>query len=60
VPCRPLGDGGDAAAELAALERDGVLRRAAQPLPPDFLSRKLPRSKASVVRALLDERRETR
>ena len=60
VPCRPADTGNDAAAELAALERDGLLRRASQQLPPDLLSRRLPKAKVSVVRALLDERDEGR
>ena len=60
VPCRPASTNGDTDATLAALERDGILRRATQSLPRDFLSRRLPEAKASVLRALLDERADGR
>ncbi len=45
---------------LAALERDGLLLRATTNLPDDFLRRRLPKAKASVVQALLDERKDGR
>ena len=45
---------------LAALERDGLVRRGKGKLPADFLTRRLPKARASVVKALLDERREDR
>ena len=45
---------------LNELERKGMIRRAAGKLPPDFLTRKLPRASASVLEALLEERRENR
>jgi antitoxin (DNA-binding transcriptional repressor) of toxin-antitoxin stability system len=59
VASRPL-HSGDVAAELLALERNGIIRRAAEALPEDFLDRKLPVAKAAVVDALLDERRGSR
>ncbi len=43
-------------AELDALIAAGLARPPAAKLPKDFLTRKLPRPKASVQRALLDER----
>ena len=45
---------------LADLERKGVVRRGTGSLPPDFLTRALPRPRRSVLEALLDERREGR
>jgi antitoxin (DNA-binding transcriptional repressor) of toxin-antitoxin stability system len=45
---------------LAALERDGLIRRGKGKLPADFLTRRLPKARVSVVKALLDERREDR
>ena len=60
VPCRGVATGDDSEAWLAALERDGILKRGTKPLPADFLTRKLPRARASVVQALLDERDEDR
>ena len=60
VPCSPAGNGEDAKGTLAALERAGLLRRASRRLPPEFLERRLPKAKVSVLRALLDERREGR
>jgi antitoxin (DNA-binding transcriptional repressor) of toxin-antitoxin stability system len=45
---------------LEDLERTGVLRRGSGALPGDFLERRLPRAKRSVVEALLEERREGR
>lgn len=47
-------------AVLDDLERKGVVRRGHGDLPPDFLTRTLPRSRKSVVDALLEERREGR
>ena len=60
VPCRAPESAAGNEALLAELEREGVLMRAQGSLPDDFLSRRLPRPKVSVVRALLDERSETR
>jgi antitoxin (DNA-binding transcriptional repressor) of toxin-antitoxin stability system len=60
TPCVGLGADGEPDSTLAALERDGVLLRAKRHLPDDFLTRRLPRAKASVLDALLDERREGR
>jgi antitoxin (DNA-binding transcriptional repressor) of toxin-antitoxin stability system len=45
---------------LQALERDGIVQRGTGKLPADFLQRKLPKAKASVLRALLDERKDGR
>jgi antitoxin (DNA-binding transcriptional repressor) of toxin-antitoxin stability system len=55
-------DPGDDGAEalLQALERDGIVQRGTGKLPADFLKRKLPKAKASVLRALLDERKDGR
>ncbi|MFY9343543.1 MAG: hypothetical protein WAT39_13690 [Planctomycetota bacterium] len=60
TPCETGTSTDELDASLAALERDGILQRAKRPLPDDFLTRRLPRAKASVVQALLDERREGR
>jgi antitoxin (DNA-binding transcriptional repressor) of toxin-antitoxin stability system len=59
VPCRPVGDT-DSDAMLADLERAGVLRRGTRGLSAKFARRRLPKAKASVVKALLDDRREDR
>jgi prevent-host-death family protein len=54
-------DAGDDDARLARLERAGVIRRAEQKLDVEaFLARPRPRSRESVVEALLEERREGR
>jgi prevent-host-death family protein len=45
---------------LARLERAGLLRQAKHPLSLKVLQRTPPKSKKSVVQALLDERREER
>ncbi|HEX5054673.1 MAG TPA: hypothetical protein VFZ65_23055, partial [Planctomycetota bacterium] len=58
TPCSSTATDEAGEAQLAALERSGVLRRATAELPDDFLTRRLPRAKSSVVKALLDERRE--
>lgn len=50
----------DSSARLDELERRGILVRASGKLRSDFLSRKLPKAKNSVVAALIDERREGR
>lgn len=50
---------GPDAERLAALEEQGVLRRAEGPLTREILARR-PRVKADVVSALLREREETR
>jgi prevent-host-death family protein len=43
-------------AEIEALAASGLARPPLAPLPKDFLTRTLPRPKASVERALLDDR----
>ena len=49
---------------LAELERQGLIRRPTHPLTPEewdaFLKEPLPKAKASVLEALLEERREER
>ena len=45
---------------LSRLERSGQLRRAAKPVPQKALRSRAPKSKRSVVSALIDERREGR
>ncbi|MCI0588080.1 MAG: hypothetical protein L0323_14705 [Planctomycetes bacterium] len=59
VPVARAAPGGSHALELVLrdLERKGILRRGGGSLPRDFLTRKLPRPAASVVEALLEERR---
>lgn len=47
-------------ARLQRLEREGSIRRGTGKLSRDFLTRRLPRAKKSVVEALLEERREGR
>lgn len=47
-------------AVLDDLERKGIVRRGRGDLPGDFLTRKLPRSRKSVLGALLEERQEGR
>lgn len=59
----PVGTGPEAdEARLARLVRDGIVRPARVKLPKSFFTRELPRLKgdASVVEALLEERREGR
>lgn len=51
---------GELQAVLARLERQGTLQSGTGKLPGDFFTRALPKAKASVVEALLDERREGR
>jgi predicted RNase H-like HicB family nuclease len=47
--------------ELARLERQGLLRRASDPLPREVLMAKVPQAEgASVLEALLDDRRNGR
>lgn len=53
-------DTGSAADRIARLERAGLLRRAAEPLSLEDLRATAPESQASVVAALLDERRSGR
>ena len=60
TPCSAIGADTDPDSTLAKLERDGILQRGGRRLPEDFLTRRLARPKASVVQALLDERREGR
>lgn len=50
---------GDAAEQLAALERRGIVRRAQGRLTPELLARR-PQARVDVVAALLRERDETR
>lgn len=45
---------------LDDLERKGIVRRGSGALPADFLTRRLPPARRSVVEALLEERREGR
>lgn len=45
---------------LARLERDGLLRRSLQPVPIELLRTPAPKSKRSVLHALLEERAEGR
>jgi antitoxin (DNA-binding transcriptional repressor) of toxin-antitoxin stability system len=60
----PLGRGEPSGTEIDAivhdLERKGIVSRGTGTLPKRFLHRPLPRSKTSVVEALLDERRNSR
>jgi antitoxin (DNA-binding transcriptional repressor) of toxin-antitoxin stability system len=42
------------------LERHGLLQRPANPFPTTLLSARLPRAKASVLKALLEEREDGR
>lgn len=44
--------------EVEALIASGLASAPSAPLPKDFLTRKLPRAKASVQRALLDDRED--
>lgn len=51
----------DPEGRLARLERQGLLRRASDPLPREILMAKAPRAEgASVLEALLDDRRKGR
>jgi antitoxin (DNA-binding transcriptional repressor) of toxin-antitoxin stability system len=43
---------------LIQMERNGLVRRARAPVPIELLRAAAPRSKRSVVEALIDERRE--
>jgi len=52
--------GGAADDRLARLERAGLVRRPSRPVDPEVTSGKGPKARASVVQALLDERREGR
>jgi antitoxin (DNA-binding transcriptional repressor) of toxin-antitoxin stability system len=45
---------------LTRLERDGLIRRARQPMPMEFLRSPAPTAKQSVLAALLEERQEGR
>lgn len=60
TPCRTPAETEEVDALLTSLEREGLVQRATAPLPADFLTRRLPKAKASVLRALLDERSEDR
>lgn len=55
-------EGPEAEGRLADLERSGLLRRARKPLSKSFLDAKPPKAqgKASILQALLSERREGR
>lgn len=46
--------------KLARLERDGLVRRSQQPVPIELLRTRAPKSKRSVLQALLEERSEGR
>ena len=46
--------------KLAQLERDGLVRRSQQPVPIELLRTPAPKSKRSVLQALLEERSEGR
>ena len=50
----------DADEHLRELERQGLVRIGTGKLPPGFLDQPLPESSASVLEALLEERREGR
>ena len=52
--------GGSGDDRLTRLERAGLLRRATRPLSLEALRAQAPRSKASVVEALLEDRRAGR
>ncbi len=54
--------GGEAFVEdkLACLERDGLVRRARQPMPMELLRSPAPAATQSVLAALLEERQEGR
>ena len=49
-----------ASAELAELERDGLVRAGTMELPKGFLDSPRPKAAASVTDALIEERREGR
>lgn len=53
-------DGGDDEARLRRLERAGLIRRGRSGPPSELLLSPPPRAGASVVEALLEERREAR
>jgi prevent-host-death family protein len=55
-----VGGTGDDEGRIARLERAGIIRRATGRLPEGFLDRELPQAEASVLEALLEERREGR
>jgi antitoxin (DNA-binding transcriptional repressor) of toxin-antitoxin stability system len=60
TPCGSSGDASDGESLLVELERAGILRRGTGKLPSPWQKRRLPRVQASVVEALLDERRNER
>ena len=43
---------------LARLEQKGIIRRGSGKLPPDFLTRPLPKFDGSVLEQLLEDRRK--
>ncbi|MGH6952704.1 MAG: type II toxin-antitoxin system Phd/YefM family antitoxin [Alphaproteobacteria bacterium] len=55
-----VGGNREAGGQLARLEADGLVRRATKPLPLKVLAADPPRSRRSVLAALLEERREGR
>jgi prevent-host-death family protein len=56
-----VGAGDDPEGRLARLERQGLLRRASDPLPREILMAKAPQAEsASALEALLDDRRNGR
>lgn len=60
VPCELPGSGDAGDARLRELELEGILRRGTGRLPEGFLEQRLPKTKVSVLEALLDERAEAR
>ena len=44
---------------LERLEREGIIRRGTGKLPPDFLTRELPKFEGSVVEQLLEDRKNS-
>ena len=44
---------------LARLEREGIIRRGTGKLPPDFLTRELPKFEGSVLEQLLEDRKNS-
>ena len=45
--------------QLAQLEREGIIRRGTGQLPPDFLTRELPKFEGSVLEQLLEDRKNS-
>jgi antitoxin (DNA-binding transcriptional repressor) of toxin-antitoxin stability system len=53
-------DSGKLDDRLSRLERAGLVRRGTKPVPLKVLRKQVPKSKRSVTKALIDERRESR